>query len=113
MSIIVKKKEDISVDGPSSEAAVKIGIVDVISRAEGAPFTAGICEIWAGEPPVFNPTDHVAVYCMLDGRITLQDENATYDFASGDVACAPLNSRFSLTAPEYGRFFLVTYPHWR
>ncbi len=55
--------------GPDS----KLNLVDVIDRTQGAPFCAGICEVFPGAPVDFDYDDDAAVCYMLEGDITLSE----------------------------------------
>ena len=54
--------------GPDS----KLNLVDVIDRTQGAPFCAGVCEVFPGAPVDFDYDDDAAVCYMLEGHVTLQ-----------------------------------------
>lgn len=97
--------------GPTS----KLSLVDAVAQAQGAPFTGGICEIWPGDPVDFDYDDDAAVCYMLEGHITLTENGESRDFRPGDILYVPQKAGLvvSFAAAEYGKFFYVTYPHWR
>jgi len=94
--------------GPES----RLNIVDVISRAEGAPFCAGICEVFPGTPIDFDYDDDAAVCYMLEGEITLSENGESHKFRPGDVVYVPRKRNLLVywSTETYGRFFFVTYP---
>lgn len=97
--------------GPDS----KLHLVDVIDRTQGAPFSAGICEVFPGAPVDFDYDNDAAVCYMLEGEITLSENGGSCTFKPGDVVYIPQKQGLVVywSAKEYGRFFYVTYPHWR
>ena len=90
-------------------------LVDVIDRTQGAPFCAGICEVFPGAPVDFDYDDDAAVCYMLEGEITLTEngENPAVQPRGRRVHPAEEGPRRVLEHDTYGRFFYVTYPHWR
>ena len=50
--------------GPES----KLHLTDIIAQAHGAPFTAGVCEVFAGAPVDFDYDDDAAVCYMRRAR---------------------------------------------
>jgi ethanolamine utilization protein EutQ (cupin superfamily) len=52
---------------------------------------------------------------MLEGSVTLTGGGTRHDFESGDVVFVPQQAGLMVSwdTPSYGRFFYVTYPHWR
>ena len=97
--------------GPDS----KLHLTDVIAQAHGAPFTAGVCEVFGGAPVDFDYDDDAAVCYMLDGEITLTEGGESRQFNPGDVVYIPRKEGLLVywSTASYGRFFYVTYPHWR
>ncbi len=97
--------------GPES----KLHLVDVIDRTQGAPFTAGVCEVYPGAPVDFDYDDDAAVCYMLEGEITLTENGDTQTFLPGDVVYIPQKKGLVVfwSTTTYGRFVYVTYPHWR
>jgi ethanolamine utilization protein EutQ (cupin superfamily) len=97
--------------GPDS----KLHLVDVIDRTQGAPFCAGICEVFPGGPVDFDYDDDAAVCLMLEGEIRLNEDGASRTFLPGDVVYIPQKKGLVVywSTETYGRFFYVTYPHWR
>ncbi len=97
--------------GPDS----KLNLVDVIDRAQGAPFCAGICEVFPGAPVDFDYDDDAAVCYMLEGELTLAEDGETRSFSPGDVVYIPRKKGLLVywSTDSYGKFFYVTYPHWR
>jgi len=71
--------------GPTS----KMSVVDLVARAQGAPYSAGICEIFPGDPVDFE-YDHDAGVCyMIEGEVTLTEGSETRPFKPGDVVYLP------------------------
>ncbi|MGO8684874.1 MAG: cupin domain-containing protein, partial [Thermoleophilia bacterium] len=97
--------------GPDS----KLHLVDVIDRTQGAPFSAGVCEVFPGAPVDFDYDDDAAVCYMLEGDITLSENGDSRSFKPGDVVYIPQKKGLLVywSTTSYGRFFYVTYPHWR
>jgi ethanolamine utilization protein EutQ (cupin superfamily) len=97
--------------GPDS----KCSLVDVIDRKQGAPYCAGICEIFPGAPVDFEYDDDAGVCYMLEGEITLSENGESKKFMPGDVAYIPQEEGLIVYfgTETYGKFFYVTYPHWR
>jgi ethanolamine utilization protein EutQ (cupin superfamily) len=97
--------------GPDS----KLSLVDVIDRAQGAPFSAGICEVFSGSPVDFDYDDDAAVCFMVEGEVTLAQDGETRSFLPGDIVYIPRKRGLLVyfSTASYGRFFYVTYPHWR
>ena len=97
--------------GPDS----KLSLVDVIDRTQGAPFSAGLCEVFPGAPVDFDYDDDAAVCYMLEGLVTLQQGGETRQLRPGDVVYIPQKKGLLVyfSTDSYGKFFYVTYPHWR
>ncbi len=97
--------------GPDS----KLHLVDVIDRTQGAPFCAGIVEVFPGAPVDFDYDDDAAVCYMLEGEIKLTENGESRPFKPGDVVYIPQTKGLLVywSTDTYGRFFYVTYPHWR
>jgi ethanolamine utilization protein EutQ (cupin superfamily) len=112
---VVLKKSKAIVTEPLDVGEGKLSLVDVIAQAEGAPVSAGICEIWASEPIEFDYDNDCAVCYMLEGSVTLTEGGTRHDFEPGDVVFVPQQAdlKVSWDTSSYGRFFYVTYPHWR
>lgn len=97
--------------GPES----RLHLVDVIDKANGAPFCAGVCEVFPGAPVDFDYDDDAAVCYMLEGEITLTENSDSRTYRPGDVVYIPQKKGLVVywSTATYGRFFYVTYPHWR
>jgi len=97
--------------GPDS----KLHLTDVIAQAQGAPFTAGVCEVFGGAPVDFDYDNDAAVCYMLEGEITLTEGGESRPFKPGDMVYIPRKEGLLVywSTESYGRFFYVTYPHWR
>jgi ethanolamine utilization protein EutQ (cupin superfamily) len=106
---------DIATEALEVGAESKLSLVDVIDRAQGAPFSAGVCEVFPGAPVDFDYDDDAAVCYMLEGEITLTENGASQRFDPGDVVYIPQKKGLVVfwSTTTYGRFFYVTYPHWR
>jgi ethanolamine utilization protein EutQ (cupin superfamily) len=52
---------------------------------------------------------------MLEGEITLAENGETRTFKPGDVVYIPRKKGLLVywSTDSYGKFFYVTYPHWR
>lgn len=115
MAMIIKRAADIRTEPLDDVGDGKLNIVDLIGRPEGAPLTAGFVEIWKAAPVEFEYDDDCAVCFMLEGDVIL-DEAGTLDrLDPGDVVFVPQQSglKISWHTGSYGKFFFVTYPHWR
>jgi hypothetical protein len=53
VAVVLKKSKEI-VTEPLDVGEGKLSLVDVIAQAEGAPVSAGVCEIWASAPVEFD-----------------------------------------------------------
>lgn len=97
--------------GPDS----KMSLVDVIDRKQGAPYSAGFCEVFPGDPVDFEYDDDAGVCYMIEGEVTLREGDETRQFKPGDVAYIPQKKGLVVyfSTQTYGKFFYVTYPHWR
>ncbi len=114
MAVVLKKAKEISTE-PFDAGEGKLSLVDVIAQPERAPVSAGICEIWESAPIEFEYDNDCAVCYMLEGRVTLTEGEKRYDFEPGDVVFVPQLEGLKVLwdTPSYGKFFYVTYPHWR
>ena len=61
----------------------KLNLVDVIDRTQGAPFCAGICEVFPGAPVDFDYDDDAAACYMLEGDIVLTENGEKQAFKPG------------------------------
>ena len=97
--------------GPDS----KLHLVDVIDRTQGAPFCAGICEVFPGSPVDIDHDAAAAACYMLEGEVTLAEDGETRALRPGDVVYVPRRKGLLVywSTDSYGKFFYVTYPHWR
>jgi ethanolamine utilization protein EutQ (cupin superfamily) len=97
--------------GPDQE----LKLVDVIDRTQGAPFCGGICEVYRGAPVDFDYDGDAAVCYMIEGEISLSENGETRPFMPGDVVYIPQKKGLVVywSTETYGKFFYVTYPHWR
>ncbi len=114
MVVLLSKAKDIQTQ-PFEAGSSRFNLVDVVSQEQDAPVSAGMAEIWKSAPIEFDYDNDCAVCYMIDGEISLTEENTRYDFTPGDVVFIPQRKGLKvLWATEtYGRFFYVTYPHWR
>ena len=114
MTIVLKKARNI-VTEPFVAIDAKLSLVDVVGSLEDAPFTAGICELWASTPITFERDDHAAVCFMLEGQATITEGEVKLDFEQGDVVFLPQREGLVVTwdTASYGRWLYVTYPHRR
>jgi len=97
--------------GPDS----KLHLVDVIDRTQGAPGNTSQRPAQNGAPVDFDYDDDAAACYMLEGEITLSENGETRAFAPGDVVYIPQKKGLVVywSTESYGKFFYVTYPHWR
>ena len=97
--------------GPDS----KLNLVDVIDRTQGAPFCAGKHFADPGAPVDFDYDDDAAACYMLEGEIKLTENGESRPFLPGDVVYIPQKKGLLVywSTDTYGKFFYVTYPHWR
>lgn len=115
MEMVLKKAADIHTELLDDIGDGKLNLVDVIARPDGAPFTGGICEIWHAAPVEFEYDDDGAVCFMIEGEIELDEEGVKKSFMPGDIVYIPQKAglKVSWHTPSWGKFFYVTYPHWR
>jgi len=90
-------------------------LVDVIDRTQGAPYSGGVCEVFPGDPVGFEYDDDAGICYMVEGEIALAEGGETHTFRPGDVAYIPQKRGLvvEFSTETYGKFFYVTYPHWR
>ena len=114
MALVLKKANEIATE-PFDAGEGKLSLVDVIAQPEGAPVSAGICEIWESAPIEFDYDNDCAVCYMLEGHVSLTEGELRFDFEPGDVVYVPQREGLVVSwhTPSYGKFFYVTYPHWR
>jgi ethanolamine utilization protein EutQ (cupin superfamily) len=93
----------------------RLDLVDLFAQPQGAPFAAGVCEIWAGGPVAFDYDNDAAVCFMVEGTITLTEDGHSHVLEVGDVVYLPQREGLvvDFASESHGRFFYVTYPHWR
>lgn len=93
----------------------KFNLVDLVSKAQNAPISAGMAEIWPGAPVDFEYDDDCAVCYMIEGEITLTEGDEKHSFLPGDVVYIPQEAGLVVlwSTETYGKFVYVTYPHWR
>jgi ethanolamine utilization protein EutQ (cupin superfamily) len=114
MAVVLKKASEFATE-PFDAGDGKLSLVDVIAQPEQAPVSAGVAEIWESAPIEFDYDNDCAVCYMLEGRVTLTEGDTRLDFEPGDVVFVPQREglKVSWDTPSYGKFFYVTYPHWR
>ena len=92
-------------------------LVDVISKAQNAPFDFGVVEMNKCKGVEFEYDDDGAVCYMLDGEITLEENlsGEVRKYEPGDVVYIPKKEGLVVTwsTDKYAKFIYVTYPHWR
>jgi ethanolamine utilization protein EutQ (cupin superfamily) len=95
--------------------ATDLKLVDVISRKQDAPFTAGIIEMRKSEPTEFEYDNDCAVIYCTEGSFVLKEGGRTTEVQAGDVVYIPKKTGLKVewSTPSMGRGFYVTYPHWR
>ena len=114
MHTILKRAGEVRTE-PFDAGDGRLSLVDIIARTEGAPFTAGLAEIWRSAPIEFEYDSDGAVCFMLEGEVTLTEEGESTSFQPGDVAFIPQRAGLKVLweSSSYGKFYYVTYPHWR
>jgi len=114
MHLVLKKAGEIHAE-PFDAGDGKISLVDIIGRPESAPFSGGMAEIWKSAPIEFEYDNDCAVCFMLEGEVTLTEGEESRTFEPGDVVFIPRREGLKVVweSPSYGRFYYVTYPHWR
>lgn len=114
MLVLLNKSTDIKAE-PLDVGEGKFHLVDVVSQTQGAPVSAGIAEIWKSAPVEFDYASDCAVCYMIEGEITLTEGDETFRFGPGDVVYIPQDRSLVVLweTDSYGKFFYVTYPHWR
>lgn len=114
MHMVLKKAAEIRTE-PFDAGEGRISLVDIIARPEGAPFTAGMAEIWNSAPIEFDYDSDCAVCFMLVGEVTLTEDGESVSFQPGDVVFIPQREGLKVVweSPSHGMFSYVTYPHWR
>lgn len=114
MPLILKKAADIRTE-PLDVGGGRFNLVDAVAKADGSPMTGGVAEIWAGLPVDFDYDDDGAICFMLEGVIELNEAGVVSRFEPGDIVYVPQQAgvTVSWSTPAYGKFYYVTYPHWR
>jgi ethanolamine utilization protein EutQ (cupin superfamily) len=114
MDLVLKKAKEI-VTEPLEAGDTKINLVDMIGGAENAPVQAGIGELWASSPIDFVQDSHAVVCYMLEGQVTLTEGDTRLEFEPGDILFLPHLASLTVTweTQSHGKWFYVTYPHWR
>lgn len=112
--MIIKKSADIQTE-PLDEDTDHFKIVDVIAQTEGAPMTGGLVELLPGPGVAIDYDNDAAVCFMIEGEIELREGDTVSRFEPGDVVYIPQQAGLivSWSTPSYGKFYFVTYPHWR
>jgi len=90
-------------------------LIDIVDRTQHAPFCAGVCELRASTPVCFHYDDEAVVCYLLEGEITLTENGEECTVRRGDTVFIPKEEGLTVfwSTSSYGRFFYVTYPHWR
>lgn len=114
MQVVLKAAREIQTD-PFDAGEGKLSLVDIIGHPESAPFSAGLAEIWKSAPIEFDYDNDCAVCFMLEGEVTLTENGESISFLPGDVAYIPQQAGLKVVweSASYGKFYYVTYPHWR
>ena len=114
MAVVLKKSKEI-VTEPLDVGEGKLSLVDVIAQAGGRAGLGRRLRVWASAPIEFDYDNDCAVCYMLEGSVTLTEGGTRHHFESGDVVFIPQQAglKVSWDTSSYGRFFYVTYPHWR
>lgn len=114
MAVVLKKADSIQTQ-PFDAGEGRLSLVDVVAKADGAPVSAGIAEVWAAGPIDFEYDDDCAVCYMLEGEVTLREGEQEHSFRPGDMVFIPQQEGLVVqwNSPSYGKFLYVTYPHWR
>ena len=114
MLIFLHQASDIQPE-PLDVGLGKFHLVDLVSQAQDAPVSAGVAEIWKSAPVDFDYANDCAVCYMIEGEITLSEGDEKFDFRPGDVVYIPRSEGLVVlwSTESYGKFFYVTYPHWR
>lgn len=114
MAVVLKKAERIKTE-PFDADGGRLNLVDIISQADQAPVSAGVAEIWSSAPIEFDYDNDCAVCYLIEGQVTLTEDDTQYALDPGDVVFVPQREGLKVAwdTPSYGRFFYVTYPHWR
>lgn len=114
MIMFLNKASDIKPE-PLEVGEGKFNLVDLVSQAQQAPVSAGVAEVWKSAPVDFDYDNDCAVCYMIEGEITLTEGGEKHSFAPGDVVYIPQTPGLVVLweSDSYGKFFYVTYPHWR
>ncbi|OGA74930.1 MAG: hypothetical protein A3G81_18990 [Betaproteobacteria bacterium RIFCSPLOWO2_12_FULL_65_14] len=115
MEMMVVKANDIVTEPLVEPPDGRLNLVDVFAQRQGAPFSAGICEVWPDKPINFDYDHDAAVCYMIEGGVTLTENGESRAFKPGDVVYIPKKEGLVVywSTDSYGKFFYVTYPHWR
>jgi len=115
MKTIVVKAAAIKTEPLVEPPDGRLDLVDVFDKASGAPFSAGMCEVYPGNAIDFGYDSDAAVCYMIEGSITLTEDGVGTSFEAGDIVYIPQKEGLVVywSTESYGKFFYVTYPHWR
>jgi ethanolamine utilization protein EutQ (cupin superfamily) len=114
MLIFLNRANDIKPE-PLDVGEGKFHLVDLVSQTQGAPVSSGVAEIWKSAPVDFEYDNDCAVCYMIEGEIMLSEGDEKVSFLPGDVVYIPQTKGLVVLweSDSYGKFFYVTYPHWR
>lgn len=87
----------------------KVGLLDLITGADGSPMTAGIMS-WRREDSFPWALDYDEIDLVLEGVLHVVIEGRTVEARAGDVVHIPKGSRIVFGTPSRVRVFYVTYP---
>jgi ethanolamine utilization protein EutQ len=86
-----------------------VGLLDVVSRADGAPMAAGFMS-WSREDSFPWTLDYDEVDYVLEGVLQIHIGGRVVEGRSGDVLYIPKGSSIVFGTPTRVRVFYVTYP---
>ncbi len=86
-----------------------IGLVDLVTGADGSPMTAGIMA-WGREDSFPWSLDYDEIDLVLEGVLHIEMDGRTVEARVGDVVYIPKGSRIVFGTPHRTRVFYVTHP---
>lgn len=86
-----------------------IGLLDVVTGADGSPMTAGIMSFGAADSFAWS-LGYDEIDLVLEGVLQIQIDGRTVEGRAGDVLYIPKGSKIVFATPHRTKVFYVTHP---